>query len=164
MNKWFVLALIATVAFGVQAGDGEGEKKGEGKDAEITKAQFVARQKTMAEKKGTEFDQTATEAKFDKLDKNGDGKLTGDEKPKRKGKKNGEGKNAEITKAQFVAQQKAMAEKKGMEFDQAAAEAKFNKLDKNKDGKLTGAEKPKKKGKKEKKVPAAEVSEAETSE
>ena len=158
MNKWFVLALIATVAFGTQAGEGEGKKKGEGKDAEITKAQFVAKQKAMAEKKGAEFDQAATEAKFDKLDENGDGKLTGDEKPKKKGKK-GEGKHAEVTKEQFVARQKAMAEKKGMEFDQAAAEAKFDKLDKNSDGKLTGDEKPKKKGKGKKKGGEAEASE-----
>jgi len=158
MNKWFILALIATVAFGVQAGEGEGKKKGEGKHAEVTKAQFVARQKAMAEKKGTEFDPAATEAKFDKLDKNSDGKLTGDELPKKKGKK-GEGKHAEITKEQFVAKQKVMAEKKGEAFDPAAAETKFDKLDKNSDGKLTGDELPKKKGKKGKEMPDAEASE-----
>jgi len=86
MKKWFVLALIACVALGVQAG--EGKKKGEGKRGkDVTKEQFVARQKKMAEKKGTEFDQAKAEARFVKLDKNKDGKLSPDEKPQKKGKK-----------------------------------------------------------------------------
>lgn len=91
MKKWFVLALIACVAVGVQAG--EGKKKGEGKGKVVTKEQFVAQQKKMAEKKGVEFDLAKAEARFKKLDKNKDGKLTADEKPQRgkKGKK-GEGK------------------------------------------------------------------------
>ena len=92
MKKWYVLPLIACVAVGVQAGDGAGKKKGEGKGAkEVTKEQFVAQQKKMATKKGTEFDQAKADAKFDKLDKNKDGKLSADEKPQGKGKK-GKGK------------------------------------------------------------------------
>ena len=99
MKKWFVLALIACVAVAVQAG--EGKKKGEGKGkgtGEVTKEKFVAQQKKMAEKKGIEFDQAKVEARFDKMDKNKDGKLSADEKPqpKGKGKDKGKGKkNAE---------------------------------------------------------------------
>jgi hypothetical protein len=40
----------------------------------------------MAEKKGAEFDQAKVEARFDKPDKNGDGKQTAGEKSKGKGK------------------------------------------------------------------------------
>ncbi|VGO16563.1 hypothetical protein PDESU_05154 [Pontiella desulfatans] len=88
MKKWFVLALIACVAVAVQAGEGkkkDGDAKQGGKD--VTKEQFVAQQKKMAEKKGTEFDQAKAEAKFDKMDKNKDGKLSADEKPAKKPKK-----------------------------------------------------------------------------
>ena len=90
MNKWFVMALIVCVSAAVQAGDGKkkGEGKGGGKD--VSKEQFVAQQQKMAEKKGTEFDKAKAEAKFDKADKNKDGKLSADEKShgkKKKGKK-----------------------------------------------------------------------------
>ncbi|WP_372806635.1 hypothetical protein [Pontiella sp.] len=87
MKKWLVMAMIACVAVAVQAGEGEKKGKGESKPKDVTKAQFVAQQKKMAEKKGTEFDQAAVEAKFDKMDKNKDGKLTADEKPTKKPKK-----------------------------------------------------------------------------
>ncbi len=59
----------------------------------------------------------------------------------------GKGKGQPLTKEEFVAQRKAGAEKKGIEFDQAKAEAQFDKLDKNQDGVLTPNEMPKKKGK-----------------
>jgi hypothetical protein len=90
MKKWFVLALIACVAVAVQAG--EGKKKGDAKKGgkDITKEQYVANAKKQAEKKGAEFDQAKVEARFDKMDKNKDGKLSADEKPQRKGKKKGE--------------------------------------------------------------------------
>jgi hypothetical protein len=89
MKKWFVLALIICVAGAVQAGEGEeAKKKGKG-GRDVSKEQFVAQQKKMAEKKGTEFDQAKAESKFDKADKNADGKLTADEKSKGKGKKKG---------------------------------------------------------------------------
>jgi hypothetical protein len=97
MKKWFVLALIACMAVGVQAGEGADKKKGEGKP--VSKEQFVAQQKKMAEKKGTEYDQAKAEAKFDKMDKNQDGKLTADEKPKKKGKKGKKGKGDKDKKA-----------------------------------------------------------------
>lgn len=93
MKKWFVVALIACVAVGVQAGDGDGDKgKGKDKDKPVTKEQYLANQKKMAEKKGVEFDKAAAEVKFNAKDKNKDGKLTGDEKGK--GKK-GKGKKDE---------------------------------------------------------------------
>jgi hypothetical protein len=87
MKKWFVLALIVCVAAAVQAGEGEGKKKGKGQGKELTKEEYVAQQKKMSEKKGTEFDQAKVESRFDKMDKNDDGKLTPDEKGKGKGKK-----------------------------------------------------------------------------
>ena len=59
---------------------------------------------------------------------------------------------ADLTKDQFVARQKALAEKGGKEFDAAKAEAAFAKKDLNKDGVLSAEEAaagaPAKKGKK----------------
>jgi hypothetical protein len=86
MKKWFVLMLIVCVAGAVQAGEGK-KKEGGDKDKVTTKESYVAWKKADAEKKGVEFDQAAAEAHFDKRDKNGDGKLTGDEKGKKEGKK-----------------------------------------------------------------------------
>ncbi|VGO20725.1 EF-hand domain-containing protein [Pontiella sulfatireligans] len=90
MKKWFVLAMIVCAAVAVQAGEGKkkGADKGKAPGKDVTKEQFCAQQKKMAEKKGSEFDQAKVEAKFAKLDKNKDGKLSADEKPsKGKGKK-----------------------------------------------------------------------------
>lgn len=71
------------------------------------------------------------------------------------GKKKGQdkGKGGDVTKEQFIAQAKKQAETKGGAFDQAKAEEKFSKMDKNQDGVLSGDEKPQggKKDKKEKK-------------
>ena len=85
MKKGYVLALIACVAIGVQAGDAA--KKGNGKGKPVSKEKYVAQQKKMADKKGIEFEQAKIERKFNKLDKNKDGKLSADEKPQAKGKK-----------------------------------------------------------------------------
>jgi hypothetical protein len=92
MKKWFVIALIACVAIGAQAAgsecDAKAAPKGKAKGKEMTKEQFVAMQKKKAEKKGKEFDLAAVEKRFDKMDKNGDGKLCEAEKPaKKKGQK-----------------------------------------------------------------------------
>ena len=87
MKKWFVLALIVCFAGAVQAGDDAKKNENKGKNKDVTKEAFVANQKKMAEKKGTEFDQAKAEAAFDKKDKNKDGVLSGDEKGKKKPKK-----------------------------------------------------------------------------
>ena len=72
------------------------------------------------------------------------------------GKKKGEGSQGKpMNKKQFVAQQKKMAENKGVEFDQAAAEARFDRMDSNKDGVLTPDERGKKKGQEKGKGKAA---------
>lgn len=101
MKKWFVMAMIVCLAAAVQAAEGEGKKKGEGKGkgkgGDVTKEQFVANAKKQAEAKGAAFEQAKVEARFEKMDKNKDGVLSGDEKqqPKKKpgeGKKKGEGK------------------------------------------------------------------------
>lgn len=69
------------------------------------------------------------------------------------GKKKGQdkGKGGDVTKEQFIAQAKKQAETKGTAFDQAKAEEKFNKMDKNKDGVLSADEKAQGGKKKEKK-------------
>ncbi len=95
MKKWFVLALIACVAVAARAGEGEGKKNndGAGQGKEVSKEQFIAKQKKMAEKKGVEYDAAKAEARFTKMDKDKDGKLTGEEVPQKgKGKGKGEGK------------------------------------------------------------------------
>ena len=84
MKKWLAVALFACVAVAVQAGEGEGKKKGQGGDT--TKEQYIAQAKKQAETKGTEFDQAKVEAKFDKMDTNKDGVLSGDEKSQGKAK------------------------------------------------------------------------------
>jgi hypothetical protein len=65
-----------------EKGEGKGDKK------PITKEAYVANQQKMAEKKGVEADLAKIEARFEKLDKNKDGKLSKDEMPKKKDKKN----------------------------------------------------------------------------
>lgn len=88
MKKWLILAVMAAVAVGVQADEAGKKKKGKGKP--ITKEKYVAQQKEAAEKEGKKFNKKKAAKKFDKMDTNGDGKLTGDEKPKKKGKGNKE--------------------------------------------------------------------------
>ncbi len=113
MKKWFILALIVCVSATVHAGNGGGgggggnggggngggggNRDGKGQrseneaneDQEISKKQFVKRQREQSRKRDTEFNKTKAEALFDKMDKNSDGVLTGDEKPKnRQGKRN----------------------------------------------------------------------------
>ena len=63
------------------AGETSEKKKGEGKP--VTKEAYIANQKKMAEKQGKEFDEAKAAKRFDKMDKNKDGKLTGDEKNKK---------------------------------------------------------------------------------
>ena len=87
MKTWMTLALILCIGAAVQAEEAKDTKKQEGPKEPITKEQFMAQQKKRAEKKKTEFDQAKVEAQFKKLDKNGDGKLSAEEKPARKGKK-----------------------------------------------------------------------------
>ena len=77
----------------------------------------------------------------------------------------GNGKKA-MNLEEFCAMQKRMAEKKGRKYDQAKAEARFKKLDTNKDGKVSPDERAaaRKKNKKQKAAvpevpqPAAEKS------
>ena len=93
MNKWMVFALAVCVAVALQAGEGQkkGQDKGQGQGKEVSKEQFMAQQKKMAEKKGVEFDEAKAEARFKKMDKNGDGVLQPEEKGKKKGKGKGQG-------------------------------------------------------------------------
>lgn len=155
MQKWLVMLLVLSVAGFAQAqaggggghgpdgapGMGPGKKDGEpphmGRMPKppkpITKAKFVELEKRKAEIRGEEFDQAATEALFDKLDTNKDGLLSGEEMFKGPHP----GPRGPITKEQFVEHHKMMAEQNGEEFDQAKVEARFDELDKNKDGVLT---------------------------
>jgi len=81
MSKWITTALIVCLCEAVQAAE-EGEKK----VRELNKKQFVSAQRRLHEKKGLEFDQAKVEARFDQLDKNGDGKLSADERNFKKNK------------------------------------------------------------------------------
>ncbi len=90
MKKWLILAVIVCVGVVVQAAEGEGKKKDKGGGSDVTKEQYVASAKKRAEKKGKDFNQAKVEATFDKLDANKDGKLSADERPAPKGKKNAE--------------------------------------------------------------------------
>ncbi|MCF7849099.1 MAG: hypothetical protein K9M45_09630 [Kiritimatiellales bacterium] len=86
MKKWIVVALIVCVAGFVQAA----EKKGKGAGKPVNKEQFCAQMKKNMEKQGKTFDQAKIEKRFDQLDKDGDGKLSAEEKKagmKGKGKK-----------------------------------------------------------------------------
>ncbi|MDF7807359.1 hypothetical protein P4E94_07915 [Pontiellaceae bacterium B12219] len=89
MKKWLIVALVACVAAGVQATDGKKDSGKKGKDAPVTKEQFLKQMKARAEKVGKEFDPAKAEAEFKKLDKDADGVLTGAEKKKKKGPKAG---------------------------------------------------------------------------
>ena len=63
----------------------------------------------------------------------------------RKGQK---GPKGPITVEQFIEHGQVRAEKQGVEFDEAAARAKFAELDKDSNGELTKKEAPKRRGKK----------------
>jgi len=115
MKKCFVLALIACVAGMVQAGEDAGQK-GKGKGKEITKEQFIEKQKKNAEKKGLEFDQAKAEAQFAKKDKNNDGVLSGDEKSK------GKGHDKDKDKGKGHDKDKDKGKKKGKDKDRAGTE------------------------------------------
>ena len=143
MYKWFTVVLVLGVAGVVLAEDADTVSGATSKSSDsapaakkmrsltITKEQFVKRQKIMAERKGEAFDPAAAEAEFDKLDTNKDGVLSGNELPQRAGM------GGPVTMERFIEMQKKMAERKGETFDQAAVEARFAALDKNKDGVLT---------------------------
>ena len=101
MKKWFVLALMVCVAAAVQADQGAGKngnasKKGKNHgQKDMTKEQFFAQQKRMAEKKGRVYSQATAEKRFNKLDTNKDGILTAEERAngKNKNKNKNKGKN-----------------------------------------------------------------------
>jgi hypothetical protein len=76
MKKWIAVALIVCVAAFVQAA----EKKGKGEAKPQTKEQFVAAAQKRAEKESKDFDKAKCEAQFDKMDKDGDGTVTPEEK------------------------------------------------------------------------------------
>jgi hypothetical protein len=84
MKKWLVMALVACVAAGVHAAEGKKDAAKKGKDAPVTKDQFMKQMKAKAEKLGEDFEPSKAEAEFKKLDKDADGVLSSAEKPKRK--------------------------------------------------------------------------------
>jgi len=63
---------------------------------------------------------------------------------------------ADITKADFLAKQKAKVEAKGGQFDEAKTAKNFDTMDTNKDGVLSDAEQSAGKAPAKKKTPAAE--------
>jgi len=91
MKKWIAVALIVCVASFVQAAEGK-KKGGKGKGAgkPMNKEQFVAAAEKRMKAAGKEFDKAKVEKMFDKLDTDGDGTVTPEErKAGQKGKKGG---------------------------------------------------------------------------
>jgi Ca2+-binding EF-hand superfamily protein len=88
MKTWFVWALVALMAVGVQAAE-KGKSKGKDgggfaamdadKDGKLTLKEFVAASKARADKAGKEFKEEDAKAAFAKKDANKDGVLTADE-------------------------------------------------------------------------------------
>ncbi len=72
MQKWIIAALVVSVAAFAQA-----KPKDKGP---VNLEKYLAQAKKQAEKRGREFDQAKTEKKFKKLDADGDGTLTAEEK------------------------------------------------------------------------------------
>ena len=142
MNKWIMVsALIICLATAVHA-----EEKG------MTKDQYVKQTKKWSEHptKGFKFDQAKAEEKFDKLDADGDGLLTVEEreagskntKKANKPKEDKEDKKGEksdvVTKNEWVKKRMEWARKDPKwNPSKEKLEAQFDKLDKNGDGKLT---------------------------
>ncbi|MEI6892582.1 MAG: hypothetical protein V5783_10470 [Pontiella sp.] len=88
MKKLITLAVILTTAAFAQAEETEQQEKGtRGPKGPITIEQFVERGQARAERRGVEFDEDAARAKFAELDVDGDGELSKEEAPKRRGKK-----------------------------------------------------------------------------
>lgn len=125
-------------------------------EAAQTKEQFVTTQKANYEKNGWKWDQTRVEADFETIDTNNDGSLSYPEKKawwaeRDAEKAKGAVKKVEPTKAkkavsgqnkaQFIEAEKVRAANKGWKFKPANVEADFAKIDTNKDGMVTRAEK-----------------------
>ncbi len=76
MNKWIVLVVALTIVAGAQAKE-KGKSTGaltQDRDA------FIAAQQKKVEASGGEFDKAKAEEAFKKMDKNGDGVISADER------------------------------------------------------------------------------------
>jgi len=88
MKKLMILAVVLAAATFAQAEEAEQKKEGKrGPRGPVTEEQFIERGQARAEKEGVEFDEAAAKAKFAELDADGNGELSREEAPKRKGKK-----------------------------------------------------------------------------
>ncbi|HEY5622034.1 MAG TPA: hypothetical protein VIR77_05470 [Pontiella sp.] len=142
MKKW-IMASVLIICFAAVA---HAEEKG------WTKEKYVKQTKKWAEHptKGFKFNKAKAEAKFDELDADGDGLLTAEEreaggKNAKKAKKAKEAKKADkgdgMTKNEWVKKRMEWARKDPKwNPSKEKIEAKFDKLDKNGDGKLTDDE------------------------
>ncbi len=92
MKKLMILAIALSAVTFTQAEEAEKKGKGpRGPKGPVTEEQFIARGQERAEKQGTEFDAAAAKAKFAELDVDGNGELSREEAPKRRGKKGSKG-------------------------------------------------------------------------
>jgi hypothetical protein len=92
MKKLMILAVVLSAVAFAQAEESEPKKKGQqGPKGPITEEQFIEHGQMRAEKQEIEFDEAAARAKFAELDVDGNGELSKEEAPKRRGKKGGKG-------------------------------------------------------------------------
>jgi hypothetical protein len=92
MKKLMILAAVLSATAFALADETDQKQKGQhGPKGPITEEQFVAHGQARAENQGVEFDETAAQAKFAELDTDGNGELSREEAPKRRGKRGGKG-------------------------------------------------------------------------
>ena len=85
MKKAIIFLLLIFIPLAASAGDKDSKKK---KYKDYTLEQFTEKEKKRAKRKGKEFNPSAVEARFRRMDSNGDGVLSAEEqKAKRKKKK-----------------------------------------------------------------------------
>lgn len=96
MKKLMILAVVLSAAALTQAEETQQQQKGpRGPKGPITEEQFIAHGQERAESQGVEFDEATAKTKFAELDADGNGELSKEEAPKRRGKKGPKGKKGE---------------------------------------------------------------------
>jgi hypothetical protein len=88
MKKLMTLAVVLSAVAFAQAEETEQKKKGPpgGPKGPVTEEQFLARGQARAEKEGIEFNEAEAKKRFASLDKDGNGEISKEEAPKRRGK------------------------------------------------------------------------------
>ncbi|MEX0331087.1 MAG: hypothetical protein AB3N64_06640 [Puniceicoccaceae bacterium] len=112
---------------------------------DFDREEFYEKEKIKAEKGGWKYSQKNADKLFDKMDADGDGILTGQERKMYwddwAAQKNAKAKGpTDFDREEFYAMEKKKAKKNGWRFNQANADALFDKMDTDNDGIVTGKE------------------------